>query len=104
MSSIEPQRPQYEIGYTSDREDTRNEFNTRRYATDAYRERTERQGATAYTDRQTRARTDGLRLAVDLYAMDSDATHSVEEVIGLADQLANFILFGTRDSAPDPKS
>ncbi len=56
-------------------------------------------GKTAHADRTARARTDGLRLAVDLFAQDVENTQTTDDVIALADQFANFILHGTQNSA-----
>ena len=68
----------------------------------AYKERTERQGATAHADRQARARTDGLRLATDL-VNGQEGTHSVEDVLSLADRFAAYILGHPTMDTPPPR-
>ena len=59
----------------------------------AYRERTVYAGKTAHADRLARARTDGLRLSVDLLA-GQPGNHSVDEAIDLAERFARYIIFG----------
>lgn len=60
------------------------------YAGDLYDERTKGQGMTAVRDREARARTDALRMALDRV----DPNRDMSSVFSLADIFTNYILNG----------
>lgn len=53
-------------------------------------------GKTAYANRVAQARTEGLRMAL----ANLDGNPNMETITEYAEQFANYILFGTQDSAP----
>jgi hypothetical protein len=90
------ERPYHRAEY-SDHNNGKNEFAARVFAADLYAERTQGIGKGIRADREAKARTDALTLALR-YADQGPTEIGVGTIFQYADKFAAYILDGTHDA------